>query len=398
MFAGENKAPYSGTFDGNGHKLTVGTFASSGESGGTHGSLFVRVAGATFKNLTISGSFTNAGLIENNFTRLRDNGDFVPTVIDNCTVSGSVSGTDRSAGFIAICSGEVEISNSTNAASISINEGGGCAAGFIAASDAMTLNTQEIGDEVKKAEGITKYIGEYKHVKIENSTNRGAVSSHNSNKDVKTAASGFISYVGSPGGTEDKFSCVISHCQNTANISNVTQNSSIPPANVCCAGIIHVDSGYNVLVKNSMNWGQIGYDSSNRPLPNKCASGIVSEPGAKTHIISNINFGNIHSEIDSATTGICNVGSSVGHVQNNANLGNADRASKEAPIMMFGTKDAGKFASLSSNYFLNSNSFTSDWPTDALMSLDSGQIGSGQLAYLMGGYKFNKSIPAEVFE
>lgn len=54
--AGTSEKPFSGTFDGNGHTIDLGTI--SGAEAGT--SLFPFANGATFKNLTVSGSITGS--------------------------------------------------------------------------------------------------------------------------------------------------------------------------------------------------------------------------------------------------------------------------------------------------------------------------------------------------
>ena len=73
--AGTENNPFCGTFDGDGHTITL---SLSGSGQGT--ALFYLIEGATLKNLKVQGTVTTSGYRPATFTAF---------VEGNCTISGS---------------------------------------------------------------------------------------------------------------------------------------------------------------------------------------------------------------------------------------------------------------------------------------------------------------------
>lgn len=108
---GTTEAPFKGTFDGNGKTISGLTITSGNFAG-----LFGYVSDATIKNVTlanvnVSGSERMGALVGKIF------GD---AVVENCTVSGSVEGSDSNTGGIIgeIVTGTVQLTNLTNNATV----------------------------------------------------------------------------------------------------------------------------------------------------------------------------------------------------------------------------------------------------------------------------------------
>ena len=90
---GAEKYPFRGIFDGAGHTLDVDI------SGGTYTGLFASLDGAVVKNLNIKGTVSNTKDGEGVVGAVAGYA-YGKTVIDNCKVSGEVSGSDGNIGGI----------------------------------------------------------------------------------------------------------------------------------------------------------------------------------------------------------------------------------------------------------------------------------------------------------
>lgn len=147
--AGTVDAPFKSNFDGNG-KTISGLNIKSGNFAG----LFGYISDATIKNVTlsevnVSGGERVAALIG------KITGD---AVVENCTVSGSVTGSESNTGGVIgeIVNGTVELKNLTNEASVT--------------------NTKESNS---RAGGIVAQVTTNAKVKLINCVNNGAVTTVN---------------------------------------------------------------------------------------------------------------------------------------------------------------------------------------------------------------------------
>lgn len=107
---GSSSKPFSGTLDGNGKKITGLTVHS--EAG--YAAMFGYTSNATVKNLELTvdvtgGKTYTAGLIAYSAGT---------TLIENCTLRGSVTGTDSVGGFIGSCYNTTTVRGCTNYATV----------------------------------------------------------------------------------------------------------------------------------------------------------------------------------------------------------------------------------------------------------------------------------------
>lgn len=107
---GSSSKPFSGTFDGNGKKITGLTVNS--EAG--YAAMFGYTSNATVKNLELTvdvtgGKTYTAGLIAYSAGT---------TLVENCTLRGSVTGTDSVGGFIGSCYNTTTVRGCTNYATV----------------------------------------------------------------------------------------------------------------------------------------------------------------------------------------------------------------------------------------------------------------------------------------
>ncbi|MBE6216033.1 MAG: hypothetical protein E7123_07390 [Bacteroidales bacterium] len=172
---GTTEAPFKGTFDGNGKTISGLTITT-----GNYAGLFGYVSDATIKNVTltnvsVSGGERMAALVGKIF------GD---AVVENCTVSGSVEGSDSNTGGIIgeIVTGTVQLTNLTNNATVTntktSNSRAGGVVGQVTTNANVTLtgckNTGAITTDNGYAGGI---VSAYQSgtLTIENCSNTGTL-------------------------------------------------------------------------------------------------------------------------------------------------------------------------------------------------------------------------------
>jgi hypothetical protein len=153
--AGELGKPFAGTFDGDGHVLTV-RYETDIVSG-TNDAPFACVFGATIQNLVVDGTITvynhgAAGIVGDTFDAI-----YASNVIRNCRVSATISGIHDLAGFSV--GGFLTIENCLFDGKIT---GLDRCAGFVARSTAQTtiancLSSPQEGSSVEVGTGGTFY-------------------------------------------------------------------------------------------------------------------------------------------------------------------------------------------------------------------------------------------------
>ena len=89
---GTENAPFTGTFDGNGHSIK-GLYINASDS--NYQGLFGYVDSGTVKNLTVSGSVSGTGDYVGSVVGWNNGG-----TVENCCNTGEVSGGDVSAGGV----------------------------------------------------------------------------------------------------------------------------------------------------------------------------------------------------------------------------------------------------------------------------------------------------------
>ena len=211
--------PFAGTFDGNGHTVTISA------------PLFVQFKG-TIKNLTINGAVVKegtanevasyAGAIANNVPK-----DSTAVVIDNIVNNASITFKYRGGALIGqISSGStVTITNCVNNGAIL---GGNMAGGFVGYSQSKSSDN-----------GST--------LSVENCVNNGSVTIDVS-RELTGLAGGLVGRYGGDDGTYNATSnVIIKNCLNTGAVTGTSQAAGI---------LAHARSG-NVVIENCTNKGVI---------------------------------------------------------------------------------------------------------------------------------------------
>ena len=234
---GTEKEPFTGTFDGNGHKITGLTInKTDSEAQGLFGYVG---SGGTVKNLTVSGNVSVSGT-----------GDYVGSVVgfnkggtvENCCNTGevSVSGTGiRIGGVVGQNNGgTVENCCNTGVVSGSVEIVGGVVGFNESGTVKNCYNTGEVSDDVGFTGGV---VGYNVAGTVENCYNTGEVSDGGS-------AGGVVGY---SGGT-------VKNCYNTGEVSG----------DVSAGGVVGYSGG---TVTNCYNTGAVNGDGS--------AGGVVGSSG-----------------------------------------------------------------------------------------------------------------------
>jgi hypothetical protein len=215
----ESKKAYAGTFDGNGHSITLGSFCSDTLGSRTSTiALFAYTKNAKISNLTIRGSISGgtqvAGLIA------QDTGY---TTVTNCTNGANITATGYGAGITAYVSGpDSKYDSCTNSGTIAAAPSASAgAAGIIGwAADSVTLtncqNTGAIQDNGASGAlgGIVGLVSSGS-VTITSAANAGAVT-HSTASSYETG--GIVGRVES----SEKYTTTISQSQNTAQITSAS--------------------------------------------------------------------------------------------------------------------------------------------------------------------------------
>lgn len=236
--AGASGKPFAGTFDGNGHTISIGTISS--EAAGT--SLFPYANGATFKNLTVTG-----------------------------TITSSASGI---AGFVGSAGGSLTFENCKNQVAIT---GGGNLGGLVGETYADTNSANN---------SFT-----YTFVDCVNEANI-----EGSNVKDTSGVGGIVGNVRTGGGSDAVDSSLIQSkvdLESCRNKGNITGKYNV-------AGIFGREGG-NATVKNCANTGNItayGADGKNGRRTNNddtYAAGIggLITDNAKIDVFASYNKGNV---------------------------------------------------------------------------------------------------------
>lgn len=236
--AGASGKPFSGTFDGNGHTISIGTISSA--AAGT--SLFPYAKDATFKNLTVTG-----------------------------TITSSASGI---AGFVGSAGGSLTFENCKNQVAIT---GGGNLGGLVG---------ETYADENSANDSFT-----YTFVDCVNEANI-----EGSNVKDTSGVGGIVGNVRTGGGSDAVDSSLIQSkvdLESCRNKGNITGKYNV-------AGIFGREGG-NATVKNCANTGNItayGADGKNGRRTNNddtYAAGIggLITDNAKIDVFASYNKGNV---------------------------------------------------------------------------------------------------------
>ncbi|MDO4300617.1 MAG: hypothetical protein Q4D26_04395 [Clostridia bacterium] len=328
-FGGSTKYKYSGTFDGNGHKITNLTINDTNQCTGLFG--YINTDGEV-KNLTVEGSVTG-GQYTGGIA-----GCLNAAKITNCTYYGTVNGSSRAGGF-AGTNQSGTITNCTNYAAVTATASyvGGIAGINNKGSIDSCKNMGAVASNAEKGSIIGGITGNnYADSVITNCINEGnisgiysnigGISSMNTGTIIGCRNSGNVTWTG-----EDAFGCsffggiasdnagTIKNCYNEGCIYGVSYVGGI-------AGR-HGNSSKEALIEGCMNNGKIKADnktySSNIGgisgtnydtgvttaeiviIRNCCNLGEIVSPGSSTGGISGSNIGG--SEIHNCyNTGIIN--------------------------------------------------------------------------------------------
>ena len=186
---GNTTNKFKGTFDGDGKTITF-----TQTSGGSYCGLFKTAGTATFKNLIVNCTISSAGLYSGGIVGQSDGTNF-----QNCTVSGSISGTTKRYGGITgiLSTTAGRISHCTSSVAITSTVSGdallGGIAGSVEKSGSLVEYCSASGDITaasgKMVGGITGYLAS--GCTVDNCTYTGTV----------TGSSEYDTFVGSNKGT-----------------------------------------------------------------------------------------------------------------------------------------------------------------------------------------------------
>ncbi|MDR0852330.1 MAG: bacterial Ig-like domain-containing protein [Clostridiales Family XIII bacterium] len=217
---GTDANAYAGTFDGNGHTITVNINANNKKGV----AVFANVKAATIKNLTVAGTITATG--KSTVWPYVSTGGIVAeagagTTIENCVNNANITGTVNIAGIVGLSSmASIEVTNSVNNGNItSTSDGnamggipagvGGIAGNANGGTFSRVINTGTISGKCHYMGGIIGYSSNGPNPII-NSYNTGVVSNeatynqYGNNKNASVG--GIIGYAANLGyGIENAF-------------------------------------------------------------------------------------------------------------------------------------------------------------------------------------------------
>lgn len=430
--AGDNNA-FSGTLDGNGHKIT------------TTVPVFAFLAG-TVKNLTIEGNVANSGIADSGVTfnaalAVYGSGNIV---IENVYNKASVAKADAVGGLIAWVdtypSGSLVMKNCRNDADLASNRRTGgmvcyVTGGYVSIEDCVNNGDMyaSTGTQYTYVSGIIAQSGKasepypvaetswcsvrncvnngkisadrgytagiaafsYGHVEIFDSVNNGLIENV-INADGKAAGI----YV-CPTTRESYCSIYIKGCVNNATIKGAFHAAGI----ITHLGYNSAESStFNYTVKNCANFGDI-YLNPNKIKPSSSymrIGGIVAYAfgGATSNSVTGcINAGNLIVDMTKAPSKKPHVGGVVGYVngnaytfKNNINVGTitivgADASSVSVGMLVYNSTDKSSLSNTSNNYTIDGGDIPTIRYAGTLTStnatvITAEQVASGELAYL----------------
>jgi len=242
---GSSSSPFTGIFDGNGHKIS-GMIVNISSSSDVYAGLFGYVTEAQIKNLGVVDSTITAitTSLLSNYTANAGGiaGEAVSAIISNCYNTGNVSASVISsrnyayAGGIVGCSDPAIILNCNNTGSVSATLSIYAYAGGIAgvANTAIISNCYNTGD-VSSDEHAGGLAGFADSAIISNCNNIGGVSFSSS----ECVTGGIVGDVGM---------ATITNCYNSGDVSS----------SICAGGIVGISSA---LISNCYNSGDVSVTS-----------------------------------------------------------------------------------------------------------------------------------------
>ena len=344
LIGNDDNRPFSGTFDGDNHKI-IGFSYSGNDSGG----LFSRVKNGAIKNLELENiSISTTGQRAGGVVARAEN-----VTIDNVKITGTSSiscGTQQVGGFVGYATKGLTITNSVNNAAVSGN-GKGVAGilGILADTSATIVNCTNNGSVTNINTGNTMYTGGIfgceanGAVTIQNCVNNGTVSS-------KSEGTGGI--VGNVSGTGNK---LISNCINNGDVNGLSNGTG---------GIVGSNAPFTtpvITIENCINRGNVTGSSYVGGIAG-LARGNTGAGSKASKILGCSNFGNI-TATNVAAGGIA--GSARINVENcNCNymaeitLGSVTKFANELGI--YGEqleKDAGSTPEISIGYIVGTQGY-----------------------------------------
>lgn len=271
---GTSSKPFTGTFDGAGHKV-IGLYINKSDE--KYQGLFGYINGATIKNVTVEGEITagsNSGgvvgymkgtgaLVSNcvSYVNMNSASSYLGGIVGNCLVGkitdctnyGKVEGTANSytGGVVGYLTTGTEISDCSNYGEVSaVSQVGGvvgCAQGSIS-------NCHNYGDVTGSKlyiGGVAGYCGRINgssYIFVNSCSNSGKVTNTNTTTSASTYSAGGIAGMLS-GQT------ILANCINTGEVTATYHRNSVGGLVGCI--------GWQITILNSMNIGKIGGGSGN---------------------------------------------------------------------------------------------------------------------------------------
>ncbi|MCD7848001.1 MAG: hypothetical protein LUG49_08265 [Oscillospiraceae bacterium] len=337
-----NAAPryFKGTFDGDGHTIiNLYMFSTS-----LYGGLFGRVNQATIKNVTLSGcnitGFTYSGGIVGYSSSY--------TIIESCTVSGSVSCVQTSSTSPCIAGGIVGNGNYTsligcvNNATVTASGIGKLYAGGLAGSlsngtisSCCNNGSVTVSYDDAKSEYVGGLVGDLSSKStVSDSYNTGSVTADLSGVLSDAYAGGLFGQVGT--------SCTVTKCYN-AGVVTATAAST-----VYAGGLAGVSNATGATISNSYNAGTVSGTSESAYI-----GGLVGYNYMKNTIQNCHNVGTVSGTTSNDVGGIA--GKNGGTITNayylstSASTGVGNSVGSGSPV----SKTAEEFASGEVTYLLN---------------------------------------------
>lgn len=288
---GTFSAKYAGTFDGQGHTLTLSMNVNSSAG------LFAYVSGATIKNVSVDGSITNVSSAAG-IAGIAGYVDKLPTTIENCVNMASVSGGGYAGGIVGkTYNAQLTISNCVNHGTVSSVEkyaGGivayltsaeGNNAGSVVSDCVNDGNVSAGGCYVGGIVGSVRSASESRNIMILRCANEGKITG--------------VYDVGGILGISDSAFDLIDACSNTGNIlaSGSLTNHGV-------GGIAGLMLG---VVKNVYSLGNVSAEDTDAPSAFG-VGGIIGTIGShytQTNGITNAYYaGSVSASGDAAVGGL----------------------------------------------------------------------------------------------
>ncbi|MCD8006003.1 MAG: hypothetical protein LUF29_03370, partial [Oscillospiraceae bacterium] len=331
---------FKGTFDGDGH--TISNLYMSSTS--LYGGLFGMVIQATIKNVTLSGC---------NITGSTYSGGIVGyslsyTIIESCTVSGSVSCVQTSSTSACIAGGIVGYGNYTsligcvNNATVTVSSIGSLYAGGLAGSlsngtisSCCNNGSVAISYDDAKSEYVGGLVGDLSSKStVSDSYNTGSVTADLSGVVSDAYAGGLFGQVGT--------SCTVTECYNAG---VVTATATV---NVYAGGLAGVSNATGATISNCYNAGTVSGTSKSTYI-----GGIVGYNYSKNTIQYCHNVGTVSGTTSKYVGGIAgkNGGTitSAYYLSTSASAGVGNNIGSGKPV----SKTVDEFASGEVTYLLN---------------------------------------------